>query len=64
MEAPLAEGRIAAHTLPRAEALVTTLFVRRRDAFVSTALKRFLDYTRRFGADASRARKASPHKTG
>lgn len=37
------EGRIAIHDLPRAEARVDTLFVRRRDAFVSSALSAFLD---------------------
>jgi DNA-binding transcriptional LysR family regulator len=61
-EAPLAEGRIIAHALPRAEARVTTLFVRRRDAFVSTALKRFLEFTRRFGAERPN-RKMAARKT-
>ncbi len=37
------EGRVAIHDLPRAEARVDTLFVRRRDAFVSSALTAFLD---------------------
>ena len=37
------EGRIAIHDLPRAEARVDTLFIRRRDAFVSSALSAFLD---------------------
>jgi DNA-binding transcriptional LysR family regulator len=37
------EGRIAIHDLPRAEARVDTLFIRRRDAFVSSALTAFLD---------------------
>jgi DNA-binding transcriptional LysR family regulator len=39
------EGRIAIHDLPRAEARVDTLFIRRRDAFVSSALTAFLDCT-------------------
>ena len=47
VEAPLAAGRIAAHDLPRADAQVATVFIRRRDAFVSTALNRFLGFTRR-----------------
>lgn len=63
VEAPLAAGRLAAHALPRGEAFVTTLFVRRRDAFVSTALKRFLEYTRRPGPDSRIARKASGRTT-
>ena len=44
--ASIAEGRIAAHALPPKEARVTTVFVRRRDAFVSTALSKFLDCAR------------------
>jgi DNA-binding transcriptional LysR family regulator len=43
---PLARGRIAAHALPAGQARVTTVFLRRRDAFVSTALLRFLDCMR------------------
>jgi hypothetical protein len=35
-------GRVALHALPAAEALVDTLFVRRHDAFVSSALTAFL----------------------
>jgi DNA-binding transcriptional LysR family regulator len=38
------EGRIAIHDLPRAEARVDTLFIRRRDGFVSSALTAFLDH--------------------
>lgn len=37
------EGRVALHTLPRAEAQVRTVFVRRHDSFVSSALAAFLD---------------------
>jgi DNA-binding transcriptional LysR family regulator len=36
-------ARIAVHDLPPAEAGVDTLFIRRRDAFVSSALATFLD---------------------
>jgi DNA-binding transcriptional LysR family regulator len=43
VERPVKEGRIKAHRLPRKEALVDTLFVRRRDAFVSSALARFIE---------------------
>jgi DNA-binding transcriptional LysR family regulator len=38
-----AEGRVALHPLPPDEARVETVLVRRRDAFVSTALKRFIE---------------------
>ncbi|HEV8676160.1 MAG TPA: LysR substrate-binding domain-containing protein [Methylomirabilota bacterium] len=40
------EGRIAIHELPPAEAGVETLFVRRRDALVASALAAFLDCVR------------------
>ena len=40
------EGRIALHALPPEAALVDTVFIRRRDAFVSSALKAFLDLAR------------------
>lgn len=41
-----AEGRVALHALPRDEARVDTVLVRRRDAFVSTALSRFIEVAR------------------
>jgi DNA-binding transcriptional LysR family regulator len=40
------EGRVALHELPAAEARVETMFVRRRDGFVSSALDAFLRYAR------------------
>ena len=40
--AAAAEGRVALHDLPAAEAEVDTLFIRRRDALVSSALDAFL----------------------
>jgi DNA-binding transcriptional LysR family regulator len=36
------DGRVAVHDLPAAEAVVDTLFIRRRDAFVTSALAAFL----------------------
>ena len=36
-------GRVALHALPRADALVDTLFVRRRDGHVSSALAAFVE---------------------
>jgi DNA-binding transcriptional LysR family regulator len=46
VELPLRQRPIAAHALPARAARVTTVFVRRRDAFVSTALQRFLEQAR------------------
>ena len=40
------EGRIAVHDLPAAEGRVETLFIRRRDAFVSSALTAFVETAR------------------
>ncbi len=40
------EGRVAMHELPPAEAHVETMFIRRRDAFVSSALARFVECAR------------------
>ena len=40
------DGRIAVHRLPAAEARADTLFIRRKDAFASTALAAFLDRAR------------------
>src|SRR5262249_43443325 len=39
-------GRIAVHELSRDEAEVETVFIRRRDAFVSSALEAFMRYAR------------------
>ncbi|MBN9561587.1 MAG: LysR family transcriptional regulator [Alphaproteobacteria bacterium] len=40
------DGRVALHALPPAEARVDTVFVRRRDGFVSSALTAFLRFSR------------------
>ena len=40
------DGRVAVRPLPAAEALVETLFIRRQDAFVSSALRAFLRHIR------------------
>jgi DNA-binding transcriptional LysR family regulator len=42
VESAAREGRVALHALPKAEAEVDTVFIRRRDAFVSSALAAFL----------------------
>lgn len=41
------EGRVALHSLPRDEARVETMLVRRRDIFISKALQHFIDLARR-----------------
>jgi LysR family transcriptional regulator, cell division regulator len=46
VENAAAEGRVALHDLPPDEARVATVLVRRRDAFVSTALSRFIETAR------------------
>jgi len=48
-------GRIAVHDLPPREARVQTVFIRRRDGFVSSALAAFLDAARPVAADADAA---------
>lgn len=47
VSAALRERRIAAHALPPKAARVMTVFARRRDGFVSTALERFVAAARR-----------------
>ncbi len=44
--AAAAEGRVAVHDLPAAEGQVSTVFIRRRDSFVSSALAAFLQCAR------------------
>jgi DNA-binding transcriptional LysR family regulator len=39
-------GRVSLHTLPREEAVVTTVFIHRREAHLSSALRAFLDHVR------------------
>lgn len=39
-------GRLTVHELPPAEATVETLFIRRRDAFLSSAMRAFLEIAR------------------
>ncbi|MBV8888750.1 MAG: LysR family transcriptional regulator [Alphaproteobacteria bacterium] len=41
-----ATGRLSVHTLPPTDAMVETVFVRRRDRFASSALRAFLDCAR------------------
>jgi DNA-binding transcriptional LysR family regulator len=46
-------GEVASHALPENEALVDTVFIRPRDAFVSSALAAFLACVRIDGAKAA-----------
>ena len=39
-------GRVSLHRLPPGEALVTTVFIHRRESHLSTALRAFLDHVR------------------
>jgi LysR family transcriptional regulator, cell division regulator len=47
VDAAWREGRVAVHELPVAESRVDTMFIRRRDAYTSSALAAFLDRARR-----------------
>ncbi|MBI3451556.1 MAG: LysR family transcriptional regulator [Rhodospirillales bacterium] len=49
------DGRVAIHELPAADARVDTVFIRRRDAFASSALAAFLDCARPASAHADAA---------
>lgn len=49
------DGLVAVHELPPAEAVVETVFIRRRDAFRSSALTAFLDHARPLPARADAA---------
>jgi LysR family transcriptional regulator, cell division regulator len=44
LEAAARDGRVALHALPAAEAEVDTVFIRRHDAFTSSALAAFLSH--------------------
>jgi DNA-binding transcriptional LysR family regulator len=50
-----AAGRVSAHALPPADAIVETVFIRRRDGFASSALKAFLACAARGFATAEAA---------
>ena len=52
-----AEGRVALHALPPAEARIETVLVRRRDGFVSKALKQFIELARQHLAAAKPERR-------
>jgi DNA-binding transcriptional LysR family regulator len=40
------DGRVSIHRLPPAEAMVTTVFIHRREAHLSSALRAFIDHVR------------------
>jgi DNA-binding transcriptional LysR family regulator len=52
IEAAAEAGKVRLLRLPREQSKVQTLFVRRRDSYVSSALKAFLETTRRLNAPA------------
>jgi hypothetical protein len=41
-----ADGRVSLHGLPPEDAMVTTVFIHRREAHLSSALRAFLDHVR------------------
>ncbi len=47
------EGKVRAHNVAGPDCRVQTLFVRRRDGFMSSALSAFLDSSRRYAASAT-----------
>lgn len=57
------DGRVALHSLPAREAKVQTVLVRRSDAFVSTALNRFIEVAQRTWANASGRKAAATRAT-
>jgi DNA-binding transcriptional LysR family regulator len=46
-------GRVSVHSLPPEEAMVTTIFIHRREAHLSSALLAFLDHVRGIGGERS-----------
>jgi DNA-binding transcriptional LysR family regulator len=53
------EGRVALHKLPPEAARIETILIRRRDIFVSTALRRFIELAREHLAIPAESRKES-----
>jgi LysR family transcriptional regulator, cell division regulator len=54
-------GRVSLHRLPPAEALVTTVFIHRHEAYLSSALRVFLDHVRVVPAQSELAEVELPH---
>jgi DNA-binding transcriptional LysR family regulator len=52
-------GQVSVHRLPRDEAMVTTVFIHRREAHLSSALRAFLDHVRRGATAATTAAEAA-----
>lgn len=55
VEAARREGRIAAHALPPAEAWVETVFIHRRDGYISSAMTALLDMAKTDFSEAAAA---------
>jgi DNA-binding transcriptional LysR family regulator len=53
-------GRVGLHSLPREEAMVTTVFIHRREAHLSSALRAFLEFARTGGEVEVAARVPNP----
>ncbi len=64
VESARREGAVAIHTLPPEESRVDTVFVRRRDAYVSSALTAFLRCARPPPRPTSRAALAAAGSAG
>jgi len=47
------DGRVSVHRLAPEEAMVTTVFIHRREAHLSSALRAFLDRARDGGSEPS-----------
>jgi len=59
VEVAIADGRLSVHTLSRNEGMAQTLFIRRRDAFLSSAMRRFIETTVATPSGPNRGRPAS-----
>jgi DNA-binding transcriptional LysR family regulator len=55
MAAASQAGRLALHSLPADEAMIDTLFIRRRDGLVTSTLSAFLQHTRKWATSTSPA---------
>lgn len=59
VQADAEAGRVALYALPSEEARVETLFVHRRDTFITAALARFIEVSRKQATGVPTARRAS-----
>jgi DNA-binding transcriptional LysR family regulator len=59
-----AEGRVALHSLSADDARVTTVLIQRREGFISTALKRFIEIAREHLASPRIVTRAARRRSG